>query len=412
MKKILVILDGAADLGVDVFGGKTPLEKAHTPNMDFLARNGKQGIMYPIDERTIPGSDNSLLSLFGNACKVGRGLLETIGLGVHVKKGDLTFRINFGTIDNIKNKVVIDRRAGRTLTTSEAQELVNSLNKKIKLSCGFEFKEGIQHRAVLVLRRKHSDKITGNDTEWTIPGKKQKTFQYSRPLDGSDENARRTADVVNDLIDQVFKILNNHPINLERKRKGLLPANMVFLRGPEAEIPKLKQYKDWMAINSMPLEVGISKLLGMKNFSFGYPKLKTIDVYDNLYKALDKKMKFAKQVIKKNHKKFNGCYIQFKETDVPGHDNKPLEKKHMLEVIDKNFIGFIGEMAIKHKWKVVITCDHSTPCRLKGHSSDPVPVLVYGDGKDETRNFCEKQAGKGSLGKIYGREFMGKVGLG
>ncbi len=327
MKKILVILDGAAGLPHKVFAGKTPMESADTPNLDFFAEKGKMGFMYPIDEKTTPGSDNSLISIFGNDpknCK--RGVYGAVGAGFELKRGDIAFRCNFGTIENLKSKKVIDRRAGRTLTTKETKVLAEALNKKIKLPCEFEFKTTIQHRGVLVLRGGFSDNITNVDPEW-MPGTSRNYFKFSEPLDDDDENAKYTANVLNGFLFQAYNILENHKINLIRKKRGLLPANMLLSRGGGAEKPKLKQYRTWMSINPMPLEIGISKLSGMKTFSFPYPDLKKIDVYANLYEGLDKTIKFAIKTIKKQHKYYAGCYIQFKETDIPGHDNKPYEKK-------------------------------------------------------------------------------------
>jgi len=406
MKKILVILDGAADLEVGAFGGKTPLEVAETPNLDYFASNGNMGYMYPIHEGVVPGSDNALISIFGNDPKLSkRGVLEAIGAGFELKRGDLALRTNFGTIDNLKNKEVIDRRVGRTLSNKEAKILSEALNKKIKLPVKFEFKPLVQHRGVLVLRGGFSDNISIIDKD-----NKGSKFKFSEPLDEED-NSKYTADILNEFVEQSFKILNNHPINLERIRKGLFPANMVFMRGGGVEKVKLKQYKSWMSINSMPLEIGIGKLSGMKNFSFKYPELRGIDVYDNLYKGLNESMMFGIKILKKNHGDFTGCYIHFKETDVPGHDNKPFEKKNMIEKIDKGFFGFLRQMVEKYDWRVVVTCDHSTPCKLKAHSAHPVPVLVY-PGKDYSQRFTEVESRVGNLGKIYGGEFMEKTGLG
>src|SRR3989344_3639506 len=161
MKKILIILDGASDLPIDSLREKTPLEIAKTPNLDFFAKNGRLGYMYPINKTTIPSSDNALISIFGNdprLCK--RGVYEAIGAGFKLKKGDLAVRINFGTIENLKTKKIIDRRTGRTLMTKEAKILTEALNKKIKLPCRFEIKSTIQHRGVLVLRGGFSDNVS------------------------------------------------------------------------------------------------------------------------------------------------------------------------------------------------------------------------------------------------------------
>tara|TARA_Y100000034_G_C6881821_1_gene404210 strand:- start:81 stop:1313 length:1233 start_codon:yes stop_codon:yes gene_type:complete len=409
MKKVLVILDGASDLGVKVFGSKTPLDVADTKNLDWLAKNGQLGYMYPIDEKTVPGSDDSLVSIFGNNPKLSkRGVIEAFGLGVKVNRGDFAVRTNFGTIDNPKSRRVIDRRAGRTLSTKEAQILAKALNNKIKIDSKFEFYPGVQHRGVLVLRGGFSDNITNTDPEYRSDDDYH--FRFSKPLD-DEENSKHTSNILNNFLVQSFNILNQHTINEIRRKKGLLPANMLFTRGGASEIPKLKKYKTWMSINSFPLEIGLAELMGMKNFSFKYPELKKIDVYQNLYDGLNKSIKFAIKTIKKQHKNFSGCYIQFKETDIPGHDNKPYEKKNMIEIIDKKFFSFLREFAIKNKVKVVVTCDHSTPCRLKKHSRYPVPVLVYGEGKDETEKFSEKEARKGDLGRFFGKDFMKKTGL-
>lgn len=408
MKKILIILDGVADLQHSALGGKTPLEVAETPNLDFFASNGKMGYMYPVAEGVVPESDNSLLSIFGNNPKLSkRGVLEAVGAGFELRRGDLALRTNFGVIENLKTQKVIDRRVARTLSNKEARILGHSLNKKVKLNCEFEFKPTIQHRGVLVLRGEFSDNISDIDIDWR--GKTNK-FKFSEALD-EDENCEHSADVLNSFAEQAFKILDNHPINLARRKKGLFPANFLLMRGAGIEKPKLKQYRKWMAINAMPLELGITKLSGMKNFAFDYPKLKGIDIYDVLYKALDKKINFVIKTTKKRNKDFIGCYIHFKETDVPGHDNKPFEKKNMIEIIDKNFFGFLKKFVEGKDIRVVVTCDHSTPCKLKTHSAHPVPVLVY-PGKDVSERFTEVESRVGDLGKIYGREFMRKTGLG
>ncbi len=415
MKKILIILDGASDLGHPALDGKTPLEAAETPNLDFFAENSKMGYMYPLEEGVVPGSDNSLISIFGNNPDLSkRGVLEAVGAGFELKRGDLALRTNFGTIENLKTRKVIDRRAGRTLSIKEAKILGEVLNEKIKLPVKFEFKPTIQHRGVLVLRGGFCDDITDIDSEHMFMGKsvlagRNDKFKFSEALN-DDEISKYTSNLLNNFAEQTFKILNNHHVNLERKKKGLYPANFLFIRGGGVWVPNLKKYKDWMSINSMPLEIGIAKLSWMKNFSFNYPELKGVDVYDVLYKGLNKSIEFAIRTIKKNHKNFAGCYIQFKETDVPGHDNKPLEKKNMIEIIDKKFFGFLREFVKKKDIKVVVTCDHSTPCRLKAHSSHPVPVLVY-PGQDLSERFTEVESRVGDLGKLYGKEFMERTGL-
>ena len=412
MKGVLVVMDGLGDLPSKQLDEKTPLESADTPNMDFLASRGEMGYMYPVKPEFTPESDEAIVSMFGNdLISSTRGQLEVRGTEINLMRGDLALRVNFATIDSIENGNILDRRAGRTLTTAEAEILSKAINNKIKLPCKFIFKPTIQHRAVLVFKGGFSDSILGNDLTY-IKGKTQSMNKigFCKPLD-DDENSSYTANIVNEFIEKVYEVLKNHPINLERKRKGLMPANYIFVRGAGTEIPKLKQYRTWLSIAYMPLEIGFSKTSGMSVFSFGYPKLKELDVYSNLYDGLKEVCDFSIKVLKKNYKKYDYAYIHIKETDLPGHDNKPIEKKRMIEYIDKTLFSFLREFAPINKIKVVVTADHSTPCRLKDHSADPVPVLLYNNSPLRKRKFCEKEAMNGSLKEIIGKDLLKKVGF-
>ena len=408
MKGILVILDGIGGLPCKQIGEKTPLDVADMPNLDFLSARGKLGYMYPVKPGFVPESDEAIVSIFGNKLiSSTRGQLEARGTNIKLTRGDLALRVNFATVDS---KNILDRRAGRTLTTEEAQILAKALNK-IKLPCKFIFEPTIQHRAVLVFRGGLSDNISGNDSTY-ISGKSknENKIGFCKPLD-DDENSQYTSNVVNEFIEKAYEILDKHPVNKERKRKGLLPANYLLVRGAGIEVPKLKLYKKWISANYMPLEIGFSKVSGMKNFSFDYPKLKNLDAYKNLYDGLEKACKVTIKILKKHCQDSDYAYIHFKETDLPGHDNKPLEKKLMLELIDKTFFRFLRKFVTKNKIKVVVTADHSTPCKLKAHSADPVPVLFYNDSVPKEKKFCEKQARTGSLGRIMGNELLKKVGF-
>jgi len=403
MKGIFVIIDGMGDLPHPLLKGKTPLEAAHIPNMNFFAARGEMGFMYPVKPGFIPGSDEAIVSIFGNKLiSSTRGQLEAKGADINLTRGDLALRVNFGTIDNSKKGNIIDRRAGRTLTTAEADILSKAINK-IKLPFEFLFEPSVQHRGVLVFRGGFSDNILGNDPH-PVTGK----TRICKPLD-DEENSQYSANMLNEFLEQAFEVLDKHPVNEERRKKGLLPANYLFVRCPGAEIPKLKQYKKWMNTSTMPLEVGFSKLSGMKVFSFDYPKLKNLDAYKNLYDGLKKRCKFVIKMLKKHCKNFDYAYVHIKETDLPGHDNKPFEKKIMIEYIDKTLFKFLRGFLPKKGIKMVVTADHSTPCKLKAHSADPVPVLFYNDSLLKEKVFNEKEARKGTLGRIHGGELLKKV---
>ena len=447
MKGILVILDGLGDLPHRQLNGKTPLEVAEMPNLDFLATRGEMGYLYPVKQGFIPESDEAIVSIFGNNLKDStRGQLEARGVDIKLVRGDLALRVNFATIDSLKEGNIIDRRAGRTLTNAEAEALSKEINK-IKLPCKFVFKPTIQHRAVLVLRGGLSDNISGNDTAYSGDKKGISEKIGSFKILDDDENTQYTANILNEFSDKIFEVLDKHPVNEARRKKGLLPANYLLIRRGGIENPKLKFYKKWLSVSYMPLEIGFSKTCGMKVFSFDYPKLKGFDSYENLREGLKRACNFSIKVLKKNHKNFDYAYIHIKETDLPGHDNMPIEKKNMLEYVDKTLFNFLRKFAPPNKIKVVVTGDHSTPCKLKAHSADPVPVLFYNGSPPKPANkitsffkignhkipfysrqgtekseepekiqnksvkFCESTSKNGSLGKMVGKELFEKVGF-
>jgi len=403
MKGVLVIIDGLGDLPNRQLNGKTPLEAANKSHLDYLASKGKLGEMYSINEKIIPESDTAILAILGNKILGSyRGQLEALGTNAGMRKGDLALRTNFATVDNMKNKRIIDRRAGRTLTTKEAKILSDTVNENVKLPCKYLFKNTIQHRGVLVLKGGFSDNITNTDPAYHSKKDSDK-FKFSQPLD-DDENSKFTANVVNEFIEESNKILEKHPINQKRKKKGLMPANILLTRDASTNFPDLKKFRKWASVSYMPLEIGISKASGMKVFDFEYPRMKSYDVYHNLYKGLKKAIKFSIKMIKRNYKDFSYFYIHFKETDVPGHDNKPNEKKAMIEFLDRKFFKFLRKFAEKRKIKVIVTGDHATPCKLKSHSADPIPLLLCDWQEDEEKVFGENQAKKGKLGKLYGKD--------
>ncbi len=417
MRGILIIIDGLADLPCKQLSGKTPLEAAEKPNLDYLTNKGELGYMYPVKQGVVPESDQAVLSILGNEVTGSyRGQFEALGSGVNIRKGDLALRANFASVENLMSKRIVDRRAGRTLTTKEASVLAEAINK-ISLPCKFVFKNTVQHRGVLVLKGGFSDNITDTDPEYHLQDKLVSfdKFKYSRALD-EEQNTEYTANIVNEFIEKSFKVLNEHPINLERERKGLMKANIILTRGASSSLPKLRKFNGWASVVYMPVEKGICKASGMDVFSFSYPELKSLDLYSTLHKALKQACRFSIKILKKQKKNYDYFYIHFKETDIPGHDNKPQEKKAMIEEIDKNFFSFLKKFIGKNNIKILVTADHSTPCKLKSHSSNPVPVLLYDWQKTEEKQgkkieFSERQATKGSLGKVYGKELLLKVGF-
>ncbi len=402
MRTIFIVLDGVADL--PCINNKTPLEAAKTPNLDHLAKNSKLGYVYPIKENFAPESDAAVMSILGYDPKkyfTGRGPLEALGSGFKIKKGYLALRVNFATI---KNNKLIDRRAGRNLSTKEGSLLSSTINKKLKLSHPFILIHSTEHRGSLIFKGKFSSNVSNVDPAYEKQGNfskalSSKNLQLKRcyPLDNKKETIEASS-IINEFMQKSIPILKNHYINKKRIKKHLLPANIILPRDAGTSLPNLPKKKDWIALVNMPLETAIAKLAGMKVFTFEHAKTNLLP-YKNHYANLTITIKNSLKHINSSH----NTYIHFKETDIPGHDGLPLEKKRMIELLDKKFFKHLKK--IKNTI-IIITADHSTPCKLKSHSSDPVPLLVYGLGKNSSTRFTEKESKKGSLGKLYGKDIL------
>lgn len=414
MKGILVVLDGVCDRPCPELRGKTPLEFANTPNLDFFISSGaKLGLMHPLKPGYIPESDEALMSLFGNGFnKSIRGCLEAIGSGIDLKHGDLSFRVNFASVDK-KTGAVLDRRVGRSLKTSEAKALANAVSK-IKFSYPFTFKPTTQHRAVLVIKGGFSDGVSSNDSGY-FHGKFNglDKISFCKPLDDSD-NSVHTANVVNVFLERACAILEQHPINLERVRKGLLPANYLLLRGVGTEIPPVKDYHRWLAFTYTPLEKGFAKISGMKIFSFIYPELNNLDAYENLHEGLKSACSLPEIILEENKDLYHYAYIHINETDLPGHDNRPFDRVKMLEYLDKTLFSYLRFFCLDNNVSLVVTANQATPCVIKNHSADPVPLLFFNPTSvsigGET-HFCENSCLSGELGEFKGKDFLKKVGF-
>ncbi|NCO11813.1 2,3-bisphosphoglycerate-independent phosphoglycerate mutase [Candidatus Pacearchaeota archaeon] len=407
MKGVFVIMDGVADEPCSALDGKTPLEAANTPNLDYFSGKGKIDYCYTVKEGIAPESSSAVVSLLGYDYRISpRGPLEASGFGLKLTKGDLALRCNFATVDDINDGNIMDRRAGRTLTTNEAMELARAVNEGVKLPFKFEFHATSGHRGVLVFRGGFSDNITNADPFYSngmaVSGKSKVVF--SKPLD-DEEDSMLSAELVNNFIRQSHEILDKHPINVARVRKGLFSANFILCRDAGNSLPNFKKLKGkWMALGYMPLEKGIAKAAKMDLYSFKYPKMRGIDSYAHLYSGLYRSIKYALRMIKRNYRKYDYFYVHFKETDIPGHDNKPLDKVKMIEMIDKGFFGYLKWYLEKSNAKLVVTADHTTSCRMKGHSDKPVPVLTYPSEKAKGDRFTERDGMNGR--KIMGRKLL------
>jgi len=389
MKVLLIIADGLGDRPSTDLGGMTPLEAAIKPNIDYLARNGIIGLIDPISPGIIPGSDTSHLTYLGyDAYKyyTGRGPFEALGSGLKLEPGDIAFRANFATVDN--NGIVRDRRAGRIRSGTDL--LAKSLNMRID-DVDIFFKEGIEHRAALVLRGDGlSPEVSDND-----PHEENVEVPKVIPL---SKNGEKTARILNEFYGRSREILNAHEINKEKRERSLPEANAILFRGggivPELPNFEIKHGIKGGFIAAVSLVSGICRLAGMKNFT---PPGVTGSTDTNVTAKLKAAVNGLKEV--------DFVLVNIKGTDIAGHDGNAIKKKEFIEKIDKA----IGEILIGEKDSLVIafTGDHSTPTSLKEHSSDPVPIFVHykGSRRDGFENFNEMSARGGTL-RLRGNDLM------
>jgi 2,3-bisphosphoglycerate-independent phosphoglycerate mutase len=397
LKAILVIGDGMADRPLKELDWKTPLEAAHNPTMDLLAKRGICGIMDPISPGVPPGSDTATLALLGyDALKVysGRGALEALGSGINVSEGDVCFRCNFATVD--ENFTVIDRRAGR-IADEDSHRLAESLSE-VKLSDSsvkFQFEKTLQHRAVLVLRGPKLSKAVSDSDPGEVGGK----VLEIKPLNECPE-AAFTARILNELMLKFHKILKEHPINIKRAEKGLPQANMILFRGA-GDLPKIKPIKEAYHINAIciaatSLVKGVCKTAGIQ----------LLDVEgatgtcqtDYLAKA-----KAALQAIKTS----DFVLLHVKAPDVASHDGDANQKIEVIEKIDQ-MLSYIFNKMDSNETYIALTADHTTSCITKKHDGDPVPVAIMGPHvrSDKVEKFSERACANGGLGRIRGIDLM------
>ncbi|MFQ5940672.1 MAG: alkaline phosphatase family protein [Nitrososphaerales archaeon] len=413
VKLLYVLLDGVGDLPHPSLNELTPLEAAYTPSMDYLARNGVMGNVYSVGKGIAPESDIAVFGMLGYRFEhedyVGRGVIEAIGSDVDFRDGDLALRGNFSAIADKLN--IIDRRAGRDIKKDEADTLSKAIISTIKLSnSSFVLVPTIGHRLVLSIRSgrgKLSSEISNTDPAYARVkgmgvakpvGKKLKLAEC-KPLDKSD-SSRLSAKLVNEFTRKSRELLRKHQINKTRKNAGKMKINCILLRDAGSRIPLLEPISKVHGINfacivDMPVERGIAKIAGMKGFNAG-------GINDYEQKA---------QVAGKCLKEYNAVYVHIKGPDEFGHDGDAKGKKKSVEEIDRRFFNPILDLINIEDTAIAISGDHSTPCLKKGHSDDPVPLLLSGKmvKHDNSTRFAESYAAKGSLGVMQGYEVLKNI---
>lgn len=409
---IYVLLDGVGDLPHPDLEGKTPLEAADTPSLDKIAKNGSIGQVISVGKGIAPESDIAVFNMLGykflHSDYVGRGVIEAIGVGIDFKDGDLALRGNFSTLND--EGTIIDRRAGRQIEREDVKEIAKEIENKINFSypnSSVVVAPTIGHRVTVRIRTDGinlSSEITNTDPAYARVdgmGVAKAVGDFMRiekcfPLEES-ESSKITANLVNEFTEQSLQIMKESPINQKRGEANKKKLSCILLRDAGNKYPDVtpineKYSMKFSCIVDMPVELGISDVLKMKAFEAG-----GLTDYEEKARVAAKAMETQ-----------NAIYVHLKGPDEFGHDGDAIGKTKNIEEIDRRFFKTLLENIDSSKVAILISADHSTPCINKGHSDDPVPVLVSGDflKKDGTTRMTEEQAKKGSIGLLQGAEVV------
>ena len=384
MKYVIVLGDGMADRPIEELGSMTPLEYAKTPAMDEMAAMGEIGTVHTIPDGMSPGSDTANLSVLGYAPKTyysGRSPLEALSIGVDMKNTDVSLRCNIVTVseeeENYEDKTIIDHSSDE-ISTEDAAVLIEAVRKELETDI-YKFYVGTSYRHLLIWDK-------GQVAELTPPHDVlgQKIGQYL-PKDAA----------LKEMMKKSYDILVNHPINVERKKKGLNPANSCWFWGAGTR-PALSSFEEKMhlrgaMISAVDLLKGIAVGASMKNISVE-------GANGGLHTNYEGKARAAVDVLTKEDYDF--VYVHVEAPDEMGHQGSVEKKVQAIENLDSRVIAPIkaGLEAAGVEFKMLVMPDHPTPICIRTHTSDDVPYLIYDSTNKQEHNwkYNEKEAAQSS----------------
>lgn len=387
MKYIVVLGDGMADEPIEELGGKTPLEYADTKRMDMLSGKSEIGMVHTIPEGMKPGSDTANLSVLGYDPKKyysGRSPLEALSIGVPMKDTDIAIRCNIVTIsdeeEEFGEKTIIDHSSDE-ISSEDCAVLLDAVREKLQNET-YRFYTGTSYRHCLIWDK-------GQVAELTPPHDVlgQKIGQHLP----KDVFLRR-------MMEESYEILKDHPMNLERKKKGLRPANCCWFWGAGTK-PSLSDFekktgKKGLMISAVDLLKGIAVGAGM-----GVAEVEGAN--GGLHTNYEGKAQAAVKGLLEQGYDF--VYIHVEAPDEMGHQGSAEKKVQAIEYLDDRVIRPVAEAmdASGEDYRLLILPDHPTPVRVRTHTADSVPYLLYDSRKDRqsTRFYNEREAETGPFVK-------------
>ncbi len=394
MKYIVVLGDGMADEPIDGLGGKTPLEYADTKMMDELSAKGEVGMVHTIPEGMKPGSDTANLSVLGYDPKryySGRSPLEALSIGVPMKDTDIAIRCNIVTISDddvpFEDKTIIDHSADE-ISTEDCAVLLRAVQEKLQDET-YRFYPGTSYRHCLIWDK-------GQVVELTPPHDVlgQKIGEYLP----KDVPLRR-------MMESSYRILKDHPLNMERKKKGLHPANCCWFWGAGTK-PMLSGFtektgKKGLMISAVDLLKGIAVGAGM-----GVAEVEGAN--GGLHTNYEGKAQAAVKGLLEQGYDF--AYIHVEAPDEMGHQGSVEKKVQAIEYLDERVIRPVVKAMDEsgEDYRLLILPDHPTPIRVRTHTADNVPYLLYDSRKDakSERRYNEREAAEGPFME-RGHEIIG-----
>ena len=394
MKYIVVLGDGMADEPLEELGGKTPLGFANTPVMDLLAEQGEIGMVKTVPDGMSPGSDTANLSVLGYDPKVyysGRSPLEALNIGVDMKEGDIAIRANLVTLSEeeevYEEKHILDHSADE-ISTREAAVLLDAVKQELQNEI-FQFYVGTSYRHCLIWKQGMVVPLTPpHDIRGMVIG---------------DYVAEEK--LLLDLQRKSYEILVNHPINQERKKKGLNPGNSLWLWGagtkPQLTNFREKFHKKGAMISAVDLLKGIAVGTGMVN-------LTVEGATGGLHTNYEGKARAALNALLKDSCDF--AYIHVEAPDEMGHQGSVERKIQSIEYLDQRLIRLVKEGldASGEDYRMLILPDHPTPVKVRTHVAEPVPYLLYDSTAPRSHNwhYNEKEALESGIKVEHGWDMM------
>ncbi|MBN2518609.1 MAG: cofactor-independent phosphoglycerate mutase [Candidatus Altiarchaeota archaeon] len=396
MKYVILVGDGMSDYPLEELGGKTPLQVARKPNMDWLAKNGRCGLLKTIPDGMPAGSDIANMSILGYDPRKyspgGRGPIEAAAMGIEVRPNDLAIRCNIITGRGGR----IEDYSGGKISNEEAKILIGEANRNFGKE-GVEFFPGISYRNLLVLR---DCNLKPGDLIFEAPHD-----HMGEPFEGllvkGTARGRPIADMLNEFILRSGDILDNNAVNVKRVEEGKAPANRLWFwgAGKPVTMPTLKERfgLSGVVVSGVDLVKGLGALAGLEIADVpgatGYLDTDYEGKADAALGALKEK---------------DLAFIHVEAPDEAGHEALIEEKIKAIENIDKRLLDRIIKGLREEEHKIALLPDHPTPIKIRTHASDPVPFVIFssGDGKDNVEKFDEDSVKNGAYGLKEGPELI------